>query len=158
HRDRGKISAAARGDAASRHSLLRSGSPDLVAGHRAAERLVRSAAHAENPRPRQGHRRHTLHDRDAEMTMSQDRDPSPAAQDSPDEGQAPRPLWPRRAIIRGILAAPGGIAAFYAGLGPTAAAERLASIPAPAREKAMRRAMSVARGNPAYPFGAVITR
>ena len=92
------------------------------------------------------------------MTMSQDRDSSPAAQDSPDEGQAPRPLWLRRAIIRGILAAPGGIAAFYASLGPTAAAERLASIPAPAREKAMRRAMSVARGNPAYPFGAVITR
>lgn len=92
------------------------------------------------------------------MTTLQDRDQWPLAQQSPEEGRATQPLWPRRTIIRSLLVAPGGIAAFYAGLGPAHAADRLASIPAPAREKAMRRAMAVARGNPAYPFGAVITR
>jgi hypothetical protein len=81
------------------------------------------------------------------MTTLQDRDQWPLAQQSPEEGRATQPLWPRRTIIRSLLAAPGGIAAFYAGLGPADAAERLASIPASAREKAMRRAMAVARGN-----------
>lgn len=90
--------------------------------------------------------------------MTEDREQSPPAQESPEDGQAPRSLWPRRAIIRSLLAAPGAVAALYAGVGPAAAAERLASIPVSARESAMRRAMAVARGNPAYPFGAVITR
>jgi tRNA(adenine34) deaminase len=68
-------------------------------------------------------------------------------------------LWPRRTVIRSLLVAGGsGLAAFHLEPRPAAAAERLVAIPATARESAMRRAIAVARRNPVYPFGAVITR
>ena len=75
------------------------------------------------------------------------------------ERRATPPLWPRRAVIGSFLAASaGGIAAFSAGLKPAEAAGTLAAVPEAARERAMRRAIAVARRNPAAPFGAVITR
>jgi len=68
-------------------------------------------------------------------------------------------LWPRRSVIGSLLVAGGGgVGAFSADPQQAAAAERLATIPAATRENAMRRAMAVARRNPIYPFGAVITR
>jgi tRNA(Arg) A34 adenosine deaminase TadA len=68
-------------------------------------------------------------------------------------------LWPRRAVIGGLLVAAGsGVGVFSAGPKQAAAAERLAAISAATRESAMRRAIAVARRNPVYPFGAVITR
>src|SRR6201987_2268355 len=68
-------------------------------------------------------------------------------------------LLPRRAILCSLLAAAGsGVGALSAGLGAAEAAERLAVIPTTTREKAMRRAIAVAKRNPVYPFGAIITR
>jgi tRNA(Arg) A34 adenosine deaminase TadA len=74
-------------------------------------------------------------------------------------GSPDRSLWPRRAVIGGLLVAVGsGIGALYADPLPAEAAESLAAIPAATREKAMRRAIAVAKHNPVYPFGAVIAR
>ena len=68
-------------------------------------------------------------------------------------------LWPRRAVLRTLLvASASGIGVIHADPQHAAAAERLAAIPATTRERAMRRAIAVARRNTRYPFGAVITR
>jgi tRNA(Arg) A34 adenosine deaminase TadA len=98
---------------------------------------------------------------DGEMCMAADRD---AYRDQPQgsfdqRDRTTRSGWPRRAVLRGLLAAgAGGIGALYAGPMPAEAAERLGAIPTAAREKAMRRAIAVAKRNATYPFGAVITR
>ena len=68
-------------------------------------------------------------------------------------------LWPRRAVLSSLLVAAGsGVGAFYGDPLPAEAAEGLVAIPMTTREKAMRRAIAVAKRNPTYPFGAVITR
>ena len=92
--------------------------------------------------------------------MAADNDASRNESPSSFERNAPatRGLWPRRAVIRGLLIAAGsGIGAFYADPRPAKAAEKLAAISTEAREKAMRHAIAVAKRNPVYPFGAVIT-
>ncbi|HWE74598.1 MAG TPA: nucleoside deaminase [Stellaceae bacterium] len=65
--------------------------------------------------------------------------------------------WPRRAVIGGLLAAAGG-GVVFADAKPARAAGALDAMPEAAREKAMRRAIAIARRNPAYPYGAVIAR
>lgn len=66
--------------------------------------------------------------------------------------------WPRRAVIGSLLVAAGSGGVLLADPPPARAAGRLDAIPAAAREKAMRRAIAVARRNPSHPYGAVITR
>ncbi|HWE74600.1 MAG TPA: nucleoside deaminase [Stellaceae bacterium] len=71
----------------------------------------------------------------------------------------PQTLWQRRAVLRSlVIGTGGGIGALYLRPAPAAAADRLAAISTASREKAMRRAIAVAKRNPTYPFGAVITR
>ena len=66
--------------------------------------------------------------------------------------------WHRRTVIGGVLLMGSGIGALPAAAQYAAVVKKLAAIPAPTRESAMRRAIAVARRNAAYPFGAVITR
>ena len=85
---------------------------------------------------------------------SRDELPSSFDRDEP----ATRSVWPRRAVLRGLVAAGSGVGAFYAAPRLAEAAERLAAIPTATRENAMRRAIAVAKRNPTYPFGAIVTR
>ena len=64
-------------------------------------------------------------------------------------------LCRRRAVIGTLLLVGGGIGALPAAAQSAAAVKKLAAIPAPTRESAMRRAIAVARRNAAYPFGAI---
>jgi tRNA(adenine34) deaminase len=78
---------------------------------------------------------------------------------SRDESQAMQSIWPRRAVLRSLLVAAGsGVGAFYVDPVTAAAAEKLAAISTATRENAMRRAIAVAKRNPTYPFGAIVTR
>jgi tRNA(adenine34) deaminase len=78
---------------------------------------------------------------------------------SRDESQAMQSIWPRRAVLRSLLVAAGSsVGAFYVDPVTAAAAEKLAAISTATRENAMRRAIAVAKRNPTYPFGAIVTR
>src|SRR5258708_19762928 len=67
-------------------------------------------------------------------------------------------MWSRRAFGSSVAIIACGCGVPTASMAAPVLPIDLSSIPASAHEQAMRLAIAEARGNPAYPFGAVILR
>jgi len=67
-------------------------------------------------------------------------------------------MWSRRAFGSSVAIISCGCGVPTASMAATVLPIDLSAIPASAHEQAMRLAIAEGRGNPAYPFGAVILR